>query len=188
MNWGKFFEWCDRKNLDVSSAEEYGERGYSKDNENAPILFANWNTFPQKMGDWLEKNANIEWSDEWTTCHCCGKAVRTSGDCYGWKPYYTIVGECTLLCGDCIKKNPEEYIAELVNNSAKVDVFDLPLEDYGFVKVNEDSYENGLHGTTTDPEKIMEAIRKETPDAEVVFGGLSSEQVRVTFDVYTRVS
>jgi hypothetical protein len=85
-------------------AKEYAEPGYSQPDK--AILFANWNYFPRGIDTILENYGfAIEWSDEWSTCEDCGKAVRTNPDCWDWKPSFALVGDCTLLCLDCKAKN-----------------------------------------------------------------------------------
>jgi hypothetical protein len=83
---------------------EYAEPGYTPDGSRG-ILFANWNHFSKKAGELLERYGyTLEWSDEWDTCEDCNKAVRTSGDCYGWEPYFVLVDDCSVVCLDCLDR------------------------------------------------------------------------------------
>jgi len=83
-------------------AKEYAEPGYT-DPERG-ILFANWNYFPRGVDSILEQYGfEIEWSDEWHRCDDCGKAVRHQPDSWSWQPYYQLLNECEVVCGDCLK-------------------------------------------------------------------------------------
>lgn len=102
-------------------------RGYAEPGYSDPlgfILFDNWNDYgdfrfpawiidpdgvefdPEEMLD-VEHVLNalgceMEWSDEWTTCSDCGKAVRTQPDCHHWTPFYLIPEHSgDLVCHDC---------------------------------------------------------------------------------------
>jgi len=79
-------------------ASDYAELGYTKPSRG--ILFANWNCFPSRFDDLLEKlGFAVEWNDEWIVCGCL-KAFRTEADSYVWTPSYKEVhGE--LMCLEC---------------------------------------------------------------------------------------
>ena len=89
----------------IGFASEYAEPGYT--NPAKGILFADWNLFPRDIDRLLEfYGYEIGWSDEWSTCDNCGRAVRTSADCYSWSPSYTCQdGEIT--CTDCLVGDAE---------------------------------------------------------------------------------
>lgn len=90
----------DLKNMDW--AADYAEPGYEQPKHG--IFFANWNHFPDKTTDLLEKAGYaIEWSDEWSTCDDCNRAFRTSHNSHAWTPAYKWVDECSLLCLECAK-------------------------------------------------------------------------------------
>ena len=85
--------------------------GYAEPGHTDPargILFADWNKFPRETTDALEKAGYaIEWSDEWTTCEDCNKAIRTSEDSFCWKPAYNHkrMDEGTAVCVKCEPEN-----------------------------------------------------------------------------------
>lgn len=83
-------------------AAGYAEPGYS-DPERG-VLFANWNVFSNDVCNVLERAGfAIEWSDEWSTCEDCGKAVRTSPNGWDWHPHYREDGieNGSFVCLDC---------------------------------------------------------------------------------------
>src|SRR5262245_37954667 len=77
-------------------ASGYAEPGYH-DPDNG-VLFANWNVFPRGFDRVLEQAGYaVEWSDEWSTCEDCGKAVRTSPNSYGWQRSYELIDDCSIV-------------------------------------------------------------------------------------------
>lgn len=93
-------------------AKEYAEPGY--DQPKRGILFANWNYFEQRAVHLLgQKGFQCEWSDEWTTCEDCGKAVRTQPDSFCWNPSFIIEDECVLLCKECTTKHGQSLSGKI---------------------------------------------------------------------------
>lgn len=87
-------------NMDIACG--YAEPGYQDPAKG--VIFANWNVFPSGIDRILEAYGYaIEWSDEWTACHGCNKAVRTSPDSWDWKPGWnqTAIENGEFLCLDC---------------------------------------------------------------------------------------
>jgi len=104
------------------------------------------NTMP-RVAELAEKAGyTIEWSDEWLICDC-GKAFRTSGDCYGWT-MHGVIYNGDYACGDCILEDPTEYLEHLEGNPrAAVTIDSIDLEEAGYKDVNpDDTFENGLYG------------------------------------------
>ena len=182
---GKDIHWSVLSRLeDISFANEYAEPGYKTE---VGIVFGNWNTvgeydkikkeridlpignLPKRLAKIFERlGFEVEWSDEWSTCYDCGKAFRTSGDSYFWKPSYAILHECDLLCKDCIEESPDDYIEELTNDPKRCMTFDIDLSKFGFELYNEKSYESGWHPDQTDsPEKVWKELR--TKGFDVIF-------------------
>lgn len=89
-------------------APSYAEPGY--DQPLCGVLMANWNVFPSKVTDILERAGySIEWWDEWTTCDDCGRALRTQPDGHGWTPSYEDGGgDCSTLCFKCSGKDERD--------------------------------------------------------------------------------
>src|SRR5690606_14129584 len=114
---------------------------------------------------------SCEWSDEWSTCSECGKAVRTSPDSYSWQPAYIIMHECELLCLECA--DPAEYYASIENAADKAAsnefTYKYPAENYGYTRVNEDHYINGLHSIVDDPRQILGDLLSNDPGGRFVF-------------------
>jgi hypothetical protein len=140
----------------------YGEPGYSS---NKPfVLLGNYNPSdfdkPGRFGrtiNLLERIAECEWSDEWTTCPTCGKLYRTQADCYSWVRSYYEYKDGEIECEDCI--NPEDYIEDLLNDTQRAITLNINPEDYGFEKFN-GAYENGWYpGQNDNPMTIAEQIQ-----------------------------
>ena len=142
-------------------ASEYAEPGYT--NPAKGILFANWNLFPRGVDSLLESYGyEIHWSDEWATCDDCGRAVRTSADCYAWSPSY-ICGDGGITCTDCLVGDAGSYLESLENNPrTALSIQAIDPGEYGYVLIS-GRYEAGFHaGMTDDPEKVY---------TELVVGG-----------------
>jgi hypothetical protein len=166
----------------IGYASEYAEPGYTQPAKG--IVFANWNVFPRGLDSILERAGyEIEWSDEWSTCEDCGRAVRTSADSYGWTRSYVIMGEGSLLCRECVDE--DEYINEyLLNKTDAADTFGIDLAAHGFTKVNADSYQNGWHpGQNDNPRDIADKL---TSGVDYVFQIDDKGQFDIRFSVWTR--
>lgn len=142
----------------MNYAADYAEPGYHSPEKG--ILFANWNYFPRGITDLLERMGyEIEWSDEWSTCSDCGKAVRTSADSYSWQPSYFIMNECEIYCKDCA--DIPAYLEGLENDPSRALNDHIDPADYGYVEI-EDKFEHGWYpGQNDDPKKIFEKYSKE---------------------------
>jgi hypothetical protein len=97
------WETCSDGMLITDMANGYSEPGY--DDAERGVYFGDWNG---KGGDELVKiieasGAAIEWSDEWTICADCCKAVRCSPDSYCWTRSYVLVNDCEIVCHECME-------------------------------------------------------------------------------------
>lgn len=137
----------------------YAESGYT-DPECGLIATGNWNdvtsykdgkheivsNLPSRVGDLFEKmGLECEWSDEWSTCHECGKLVRTQPDSYSWKQSFHYVEAEGCLCVDCVEKDPESFLYSLEGNCETASTLDINPKQYGYVRVNAESYETGYY-------------------------------------------
>lgn len=162
----------------------YAEPGYTDPEKE--IIFANWNVFPSKVTDLLERAGYaIEWSDEWATCGDCNKAVRTSPDSYGWTQQYYIFNDCELVCHECILADPTSYLDDLTDNPRRAVTLDIDPTDHGYTLVQTD-FENGFHlGQTDDPKAIHARLEAEGYTG-ILFKIDSVGQFDVFFSVYAR--
>jgi len=162
----------------------YVEPGY----DDKPVALGNWNNIPGKVAKALEfMGYEIEWEDEWTSCGYCGKLVRTSPNSYGWSQYWAIIGECDLLCGNCIKDDPYDYLEQLENNPKSCITIDLDLEELGYTKW-EDGFENGLYEHMNDnPTEILKDLLIRYPDGKFIFNLDEPSQFYIGFSVWKKV-
>jgi len=141
------------------------EPGY----DDKPMLCANWN--PDNMSkiyNWAEKYFEdeilLDWDDEWMGCTDCNKAVRTTGNSYGWTAAYVIIEDYEVLCRECAKIYPDKVLDAYLNNSkrAMTDDFIQIAKDAGFhCPELEDCprFENGWHpGQNDTPASVLEYI------------------------------
>lgn len=165
-------------------AHEYAEPGYTNSGGKG-ILFANWNLFSKKAGDILEKMGfECEWSDEWTTCQDCGRAVRTSPDSYSYQPSYVILNECELFCMDCFNK--EAYLESIEDNSDMACMRSIDPSEFGYELI-EEGFESGLcHGMNDDPKKILEGFQ-DRGISGIVFRLSRSSQFYCNFEVWRKI-
>ncbi len=143
----------------------------------------------ERLGNILEKMGyTLEWSDEWSSCDGCGKFIRTEPDCYGWKQYGAMVGECDLHCGDCIAADPDAYLEGCLNNPDTAVGDFVNLVKAGFAHMNEDgSFESGFHpGQTDDPAQVLAEYQKRHPDHDFVFS-YEPSQFNVEFEIWGKV-
>lgn len=141
------------ENLEWS--KEYAEPGYT--NPDKAILFANWNIFSNDATNLLEKYGyDIQWSDEWSTCGDCGKAVRTSPDSYGWQPSYVIMNDCEIVCIECLKDDPTDYLQSIEDNPKQaLNLRGIDPSQHGYELIKGE-FESGMHqGQNDKPEKIF---------------------------------
>jgi hypothetical protein len=87
----------------------YAEPGYCPPRHG--VLVANWNLFPARVFDLLERYGyGTEWSDEWTGCDECGRIVRIHADSHWWSPSYVRDrGNYTVTCWACVRDEDRAY-------------------------------------------------------------------------------
>lgn len=124
--------------------------------------------------------------DEYSTCSNCNGIIKTSPDYYG-SPIQYMSFECAILCRECL--TIEEILPEYVNNPLKCvpsnlfNEYDFEIE--GFKKLNEESYERGLHpGQNDDPKTIIKEFEKQY--TEIIFLLTETSQFYIKFDVMGR--
>lgn len=116
----RLLNYCDKKGYDLQYYGGVSEPGY----DDKIMLAANWNPpHMAKIAEFVEQffagEVEIEWSDEWTMCDDCYKAVRTSPSSYDWEPYF-LIGDGYLICGDCAKDNMEDILQEYINKKRAI--------------------------------------------------------------------
>jgi hypothetical protein len=159
----------------------YAEPGY-KDPECGVIATANWNTvdkwnhetqkhtlepggdLPGRLGRIFEHRygVELEWSDEWEECCDCMQLVRTSANSYGWvRSYWWPEDGDGLLCHECVKKDPSDYLAWLEGNPDHALTIDIDIEKLGYTKLEGD-FETGFHsGQDASPKLVAKALKKQ---------------------------
>ena len=166
----KITEYLDKKDIHYDIYDGVAEPGYDR----RPMLTADWNKVNNKLYNFIEKNINTGWEDEWAYCSECYKAIRRTHDSYGWEPSF-IQLECELVCKECVEEYIEEIIEYYLNDSNKA----LPswfsyLEEENFICYSPDEYcevfETGFHpGQNADPREIAKSVEKELPNHDYIF-------------------
>jgi hypothetical protein len=181
--------------------EGYAEPGYD-DPASGVVAFGNWNNVtrydghefhvidnvPGRVASLLEKlGVELDWSDEWTICEGCHKAVRTQANSYRWRASYADDGCGSILCHECIKTDPTDYLQSLEGDSRRCVTIDLDLEVAGY-KLLADDFENGLYGGQADrPELIADALREQGVE-RFIFHLDSTGQFDLSFSVWVHES
>jgi hypothetical protein len=164
-------------------SNEYAEPGYSDPKKG--ILFANWNKFSGDVTRLLENYGyEIEWSDEWSTCQECGKAIRMSPDSYGWQPSYFIMNDCELFCTACCPM--EEYLESLEDNPRTALNDHIDPADYGYEKLEGD-FENGFHPGQNDNTKEIYKRLHDQGHKRLLFNIDGVGQFDISFSIWKKV-
>jgi hypothetical protein len=126
---------------------------------------------------------NWGFDDEYDTCCECGKIVRTSPTSYSWMPSY-YRGEWGLICEECVRKNPEEYIDWLLNNSERINTIftEQELEEFGFKRF-EDEKESGWYDRNDSP---IKDVKKVPEGYDYIFHLTNIEQFRTNWVIMIR--
>lgn len=169
----------------MTSAKEFAESGY--DQPAKGILFADWNYFDKRTLDILERMGyECEWSDEWSNCDGCGKAVRTSPDHCAWQPYY-VVSDGGLVCLNCM--DWESTLEDEYEDNANKAVFNAcDPSKYGYRRVSEDGeFESGFHlGQDDKPKEILKRLHA-AGVKRVVFRIPETSQFYIRFETWAKV-
>ena len=181
------------KSGDIDICHEYGEMGYTLDDDKKGILFGNWNDFDKypNFMERLESEYEIEWHDEWVIDYNNSKAYRSSPDSYGWEQQFR-----TTECGELITPDDDvsEWIAECVVNyntyTSKISALPSFIDEdeiigEGFKLIAED-FENGLYGKVDRPEEIAEDLIEDKGFNEVLFQIDFVSQFNLGFKVYAK--
>lgn len=168
---------CDR------SALEYAEPGYEA--KRGIIFFADWNR-NKRLQTVLERlGYDTEWSDEWTFCADCDRALRDMPTSYMWERYaIKMLGN--TVCVDCAKTQMDDVFFLYENNPWQWSWQWLPsyfdLAEYGYVMVV-GGLENGFHpGQTDNPISEYRKHRRQWDSLIVQITGTS--QFYVTFSLW----
>lgn len=134
-----------------------------------------------------ELDIDYGFSDEWGRCDDCGKLIRLEADSSHWVPdfYWDDNG---IVCGNCVRENPEGYISWLLESPAEranTILDNKGLESAGFHKVD-GNYENGWYDRHDSPEEILNKAYEEHPEAEFIFSISGVGKFAVQFELWMR--
>lgn len=134
------------------------------------------------------KGVSLEWSDEWTTCYKCLRAVRTCPDGYGWVANFAVLEDDYSYCADCLRENEslvDDLIQEIKNKPRRAVAKDwkLDLEKHGFIQIPGDFLETGFHEhQNDDPEVVVKFLNGKGYD--VLFSVEGTGQFDVTWSAW----
>lgn len=140
---------------------------------------------------WIDYAMDDKWGyyDEYYVCSCCNKVYPRYNSCCVYPRWIDYKGGYEY-CEDCVKQEyAEEYIDDLVNDYERINTIlsSIELEEYGFKKVNDEEYRNGLYGWNDSPKAILEKYQKEDDMADYLFSGVKEyNPFEIAFDLYKR--
>lgn len=190
-NYGSIYPDGDEYNDEVFIYEGYKPYTVESLNElcKAKLKENGIDTYPDHTYDYyyIDFITGDNWGfyDSYFICNDCYKAYRYNE--YGTANYW--VGDGFIICEDCVRKNyKEEYIEYLINEPTYANTLipECELEDMGFEKVNEYTYENGMYGTNDNPTDIYSDLLRIYPNSEIIFHIYDVNPFAVYFDVYVR--
>lgn len=163
------------------------------------IIFDSWgavNKFVEELGleDEDELSDLVEWgfSDEWTTCDHCGRAIHTQADGPFWKPdYWADYDYGEIICGDCVRGSEEtkrNYLDCLTNEPKRANTIlsNADLKSSGYDRLNTEDYANGWYGREDNPKEILKNALDENPNGEFVFSISSQNPFETSFDLWVK--
>lgn len=157
----KFIKFLNKKGYDYYfNQDKYGHAFilYGNNEEHNKIEKEWCRLCDLKTADVSNYDINFYYDDDSCVCSDCGMILNASN--YDKPDYYIDYEAGEVYCKNCVKKNPENYLDYLVNNSTRANVLlsDLELKENGFTKI-EGIYENGLYeGMDDDPEDILKEL------------------------------
>lgn len=135
----------------------------------------------------LGRDNSLTFADESFICGECYQCYD-EGD---YANYFIPPEGGEIFCENCVREDPnlqEAYIATLINipNKANTLLDENTMISLGFTHL-EDSYEHGMYGRLDDPQKILDKILADNPNAEVVFDIIQDHNPWATsFTVWVR--
>jgi len=133
----RFEELMEEGDVITDEAMEYGEPGYTLEDGKRAILFGNWNEIDNEseaFKEWLEKEFELEWCDEWVMDYVNGKAYRTQPDGYEWQPSYVLTGDGEIL-GMEEEAGQKEVVKQYFDSKIDIVPSTIDLEKLGYKMV-----------------------------------------------------
>lgn len=129
----------------------------------------------------------LGWNDEWLICEDCQGLFRSSPDCYGWR-MYGVYSDLGIICADCICANPTEFLEDLEGKCICAVTWAIDLDEHGYVKANDESYENGLYGGQDDDPHALSRTMENLGIGRYLFEIPSVGQFDVNFNLWVHES
>lgn len=156
--------------------------------ESIELVEPTWNT--NSCDFYIEEITEGRWtySDEGYVCDGCGKWHNFENmNGVGYANYHVFDGY--VLCENCIKKDPDDYVDALLDNPDRANTIlnSDDLYNLNFNKINKYHFENGMYGDNDNPKKILAKAKEEYPDMEFIFSIRKIYNPFTTqFDLYGR--
>ena len=188
----RLIDHMDNKSINFDYYLGCSEPGY----EDIQVIAADWN-YHERIASFIERYfdgiVSLEWSDEWTSCSECNKAVRTSPTSYGWERSYLWTSDCSIACIECYPDVIDDIIETYKNetNKAVTSDFYQYMEQAGFVCYSPDEYckvfETGWHhGQNDNPSDVAKDIESNLSGYDYMFKIDSIGQFDVHWSVFIK--
>ena len=113
----------------------------------------------ERLGEFFERiGVQCEWSDEWSICGDCYRAIRTEPDSHGYRPQYW-VGDGDIFCHWCLADNPGSYLDSLLDSENECcEIAQLDPAEHGYVIIGEtrETYAPLFDG---EKQKVLDALK-----------------------------
>ena len=129
-------------------------------------------------------DVEVGFSDEYDYCYNCSTIIRFSPDSYCWTPPLQL-SDGPYICTSCADSGDydDEVLDEYKNQQLSIPD-SVNLNRLGLVKINDDSYENGLHyGMDDSPVPVIDKLNSQDID---VWFKVHPSQFYCEFDVYVK--
>lgn len=144
------------------------------------------------MGDNVDQHHCWGFDDEYEYCTGCYVIVRTSPTHYGWLPEYVRDPEYgELFCKECLLKEPDWYINDVLKNNSDAANTIIPtevFEEMGFERYygGYPYFETGWHqGQNDRPDKVLKQVHEEGYK-DCIFNIVSRGQFDTRWEAWVR--
>jgi hypothetical protein len=172
---------------DIDIVSEYGDHNRTLEEGKEAILLGNWNNFDKypNIMEFLEKNYELEWTDEWVIDYDNQRCFRSSPDSYGYQPQFGYFNDEICSVEEINELDEEDFLEFLEQNrylnNPKTAVNLMRFKERGTC-IGEDEYM--MFEKEIDPSKMLAEAQKENPEKDFYFVVDGVAQFGLDFSLY----
>lgn len=127
------------------------------------------------------------YADEYDSCYRCGNLIHTRPSYGEQQDFFPDYDASELVCGDCVRKDPDDYLNYLINNPTGLNVLlsREQLKKLGFELISDD-YENGLYDRHDNPAQILMDALEKYKNGEFIFSSKNNGPYSIEFELWGR--